>query len=268
MITTKNNFKAFLHKKYPNIANEAVYGLNAYLLNKPLDAYDAYQYMQHQLQNGKYIVFFGYSPSEVIDLIKNINEKGVPKRNYGNRHFGIPTTFASFVQWCDKHNIHYKNRTFMANASAAECFRRETDINNCTAIHMRRTWYMFEFDVTDFPDLNELNRIPYITIDNTLICLIKASSSRYKSKRQRIAEKFNLMQPVYEQIITAAATDDWDKAVTLANSYVSLQFEGNYQVELKDLKEAYHSGTLQLFLRDSTKMHREDSESFGEEAVW
>lgn len=267
MIRTKNNFKSFLRKKYPNITAQAVYNMNAYILDKSLNPLDAYTYMQQQLANGHYIVFFGYTVMEVKDLMTGIKNNGVPVRTNRRDANGIPTTFASFEQYLLRHNINYSNRTFMPRKTPYDCLTPtgEGTIMNCANIREPRTWYMYSFPRQAI-DVKFLSNQPYIiTVDSDgteeIVMLIKASSSRYKSKRQRLTERFSLMQPIYEQLIAAMAQGMEDEATGLANAYLSTQFEKPVKVKsYQEMKEAYDNGILQLFLRDPENVHIESDD--------
>ena len=282
MIATKNNFKGYLRKHYPEIAAYTVYGLPVYILDKPLNPVDTYRYNVQQLPNGKYIVFIGLSVQEATELFLKIQKDGIPSNSKPREHDTAPTTFSSFESWLDRHNVNVIHRTFCNDMSPVECFHRE-DIQgleidnegNIRDIHKKGVWYMYELPGS--VDNGVLfKRIPHITVEyaddnKVIIILIKAAASRYKSRRQRFLEKFELMRPLYEQLIAACAVaqneedgdDEWEKAKSLCEQYMNMQFDmADGFVKMEELQEAYINGTINLFTRDPGKLYHEDSESF------
>lgn len=266
MITTKNNFKGYLRRKYPNIKAYPVYGLPIYILDQMLNDIDNWTYNLQALPNGKFAVFIGVSVTEATTLLENLNKEGIPDNSHKRERDTAPTTFSCFEAWVERHHEKWFNRTFCNNMSPQECFHSD-DILGCDAPLKKGTWYMYELP----PYLDDGKRfmnIPHIIIDDgtkrgdVLIVLIKASASRYKSRRQRLLEKFQFMQPIYEQLIAACATQDWDKALSLCNQYMTMQFEREGSVDLNKMKEAYTNGTIGLFTRDINNLRSEDTETF------
>lgn len=270
MITTKYNFKLWLHKKYPHITATPIYGLPAYILSKPMDAQDNFIYNTQQLPDGRHIVFVGCNPATIREMMQHLKEKGIPKANYRAVRTTAPTTFASFHMWLERNNITPLNRTFCANDSVANLFKDETQSME------KRAWYMYELATTEEHRINDndtetlFKEIPHMySVSTTLegikvpavIVLIKASTSRYKSKKQRFIEKFDLMQPLYERLIAGCAKaqvmeergepadTEWNEAVATCEQYMGILFEREGHIEISALREAAHEGSLGLFTR-------------------
>lgn len=286
MITTKNNFKGYLRRHYPEIAAYPVYGLPVYILDKPLNPMDTYKYNVQQLPSGKYVVFIGISVQEATELFSKLIKEGIPVNSKPREHDTAPTTFSSFENWLDRHNIKPLNRTFCNDMSPYECFHRE-DIQgleqdnegNLRDIRKKGVWYMYELSAS-IDNGVLFKHIPHITLNygddeshTVLIVLIKAAASRYKSRRQRFLEKFELMRPLYEQLIASCAVaqneegdevgPEWEKAKTLCEQYMNMQFDlTDGFVKIEELMEAYSDGTINLFTRNPGKLYHEDSESF------
>lgn len=277
MITTKYNFKLWLHKKYPHITATPIYGLPAYILSQTMSAQDNFVYNTQQLPDGRYVVFVGCNPATIRQLMQQLKEEGVPKADYRSVRTTAPTTFASFQMWLDRNHIVPLNRTFCSNDSEANLFKDETRSTE------KRAWYMYEIPLP-LPQQNEekvFENVPHIySVSTTLeglkvevvIVLIKASSSRYKSKKQRFIEKFALMQPLYEKLIVDCtkaqvmedhgepADTEWNEAVATCEQYMGILFEREGHVEIKALKEAAHEGSLGLFTRDPERLVSDESD--------
>lgn len=277
MITTKYNFKLWLHKKYPHITATPIYGLPAYILSQTMNAQDNFMYNTQQLPDGRYVVFVGCNPATIRQLMQQLKEEGVPKADYRSVRTTAPTTFASFQMWLDRHDITPLNRTFCANDSIANLFKDETRSTE------KRAWYMYEIPLP-LPQQDEekvFENVPHIrSVSTTLeglkvpvvIVLIKASSSRYKSKKQRFIEKFDLMQPLYEKLIADCAKaqvmedrgepadTEWNEAVATCEQYMGILFEREGHVEISALKEAAHEGSLGLFTRDPERLVSDESD--------
>lgn len=281
MITTKYNFKLWLHRKYPNITATPIYGMPAYILSKPLNPADNFLYNVQQLPDGRHVVFIGVSIHELKDYLNTLRVSGIPQTNYRAIRTTAPTTFASFQSWLDRNHIVPLNRTFCSNYSVSDLFK------DPDASMEKRAWYMYELPITGNNNDTEIlfKEIPHIystsTTDegltvNVVIVLIKASTSVYKSKKQRFIEKFALMQPLYEKLIADCAKaqlveesgeradDEWDKAISTCNQYMGILFEREGYVEINALKEAAHEGSLGLFTRNPENFvsHEGDPSSF------
>lgn len=258
MITTKYAFRQWLHKKYPDIVAYPIYGMPAYILSQPLDEFDTFTYNVQQMPNGQYIVFIGSTIDEVREMMTQIKTKGVPTREHKASEYA-PTTFSAFEQWLVKNNVSYVNRTFCSNKTPSDCFHMP--YTQCVE---KRTWYMYEFT---FEPMHEklFSRSPYIKTNGVSIVLIKASSSIYKSKKQRFVEHFNIMQPVYEQMIVALTKNDMDVAVNMAVKWMSEMFETerSFTINADKMKEAFDKGEISLFVRDRNNMHFSDNEEAG-----
>lgn len=273
MITTKNNFKGYLRKHYPDITAYPVYGQPIYILDKGLSDIDNYTYNIQQLPNGKYVAFIGISIQEATRLLTELRTNGVPRNSHVVEKRTAPTTFSCFEAWLDRHNVTPINRTFCNNMTPEECFHH-SNILGCSAPQQKGTWYMYE--LPSYIDNGEyFANIPHVNVDygeqgSIIICLIKASASRYKSKKQRFLEKFQFMQPIYEKLISACAVADhcdsseaemkWSEALTLCTQYMNMQFETEAIINIDKMKEAYRNGTLGLFVRDPSNMSAEDNE--------
>lgn len=280
MITTKYNFKLWLHRKYPDITATPIYGMPAYILSKPLNPADNFAYNVQQLPDGRHVVFVGCNPATIRQLMQQLKE-GVPQTNYRAIRITAPTTFASFQSWLDRNHIVPLNRTFCSNDSVANLFKDETQSKE------KRAWYMYELPITGINNDTEtlFKAIPHMYSTSTtdeglkvevVIVLIKASTSIYKSKKQRFIEKFDLMQPLYEKLIADCAKaqfveesgekadDEWNIAVATCNQYMGILFEREGYVEISALKEAAHEGSLGLFTRDPENFvsHEGDPTSF------
>ena len=281
MITTKYNFKLWLHRKYPDITATPIYGMPAYILSKPLNPADNFAYNVQQLPDGRYVVFVGCNPATIKQLMQQLKE-GVPQTNYRAIRITAPTTFASFQSWLDRNHIVPLNRTFCSNDSVANLFKDETQSME------KRAWYMYELPITGINNNDTetlFKAIPHMYSTSTtdgglkvpvVIVLIKASTSIYKSKKQRFIEKFDLMQPLYEKLIADCAKaqfveergeradDEWNIAVATCNQYMGILFEREGYVEISALREAAHEGSLGLFTRDPENFvsHEGDPTSF------
>ena len=281
MITTKYNFKLWLHRKYPDITATPIYGMPAYILSKPLNPADNFMYNVQQLPDGRYVVFIGVSISELKDYLNTLRVNGIPQTNYRAIRITAPTTFASFQSWLDRNHIVPLNRTFCSNDSVSNLFK------DPDASMEKRAWYMYELPITGNNSDTEtlFKAIPHMystsTTDegltvNVVIVLIKASTSIYKSKKQRFLEKFDLMQPLYEKLIADCAKaqfveesgepadDEWNIAIATCNQYMGILFEREGYVEISALKEAAHEGSLGLFTRNPENFvsHEGDPASF------
>lgn len=281
MITTKYNFKLWLHRKYPDITATPIYGMPAYILSKPLNPADNFAYNVQQLPDGRHVVFVGCNPATIRQLMQQLKE-GVPQTNYRAIRITAPTTFASFQSWLDRNHIVPLNRTFCSNDSVANLFKDETQSME------KRAWYMYELPITGINNKDTetlFKAIPHMYSTSTtdgglkvpvVIVLIKASTSIYKSKKQRFIEKFDLMQPLYEKLIADCAKaqfveesgeradDEWNIAVATCNQYMGILFEREGYVEISALREAAHEGSLGLFTRDPENFvsHEGDTTSF------
>lgn len=280
MITTKYNFKLWLHRKYPDITATPIYGMPAYILSKPLNPADNFLYNVQQLPDGRHVVFVGCNPATIRQLMQQLKE-GVPQTNYRAIRITAPTTFASFQSWLDRNHIVPLNRTFCSNDSVANLFKDETRSTE------KRAWYMYELPITGNNNDTEtlFKAIPHMYSTSTdaeglkvpvVIVLIKASTSIYKSKKQRFIEKFDLMQPLYEKLIADCAKaqlveesgeradDEWNIAVATCNQYMGILFEREGYVEISALREAAHEGSLGLFTRNPENFvsHEDDTTSF------
>ena len=285
MITTKYNFKLWLRKKYPHITATPIYGMPAYILSKPLNPADNFAYNVQQLPDGRYVVFVGVSIHELKDYLNTLRVNGIPQTNYRAIRITAPTTFASFQSWLDRNHIVPLNRTFCSNDSVSNLFKDPTQSME------KRAWYMYELPITEEHRIGDNNTetlfkvIPHMystsTTDegltvNVVIVLIKASTSSYKSKKQRFIEKFDLMQPLYEKLIADCAKaqfveesgepadDEWNIAIATCNQYMGILFEREGYVEISALKEAVHEGSLGLFTRNPENFvsHEGDPTSF------
>lgn len=277
MITTKYNFKLWLHKKYPHITATPIYGLPAYILSQTMNAQDNFMYNTQQLPDGRYVVFVGCNPATIRQLMQQLKEEGVPKADYRSVRTTAPTTFASFQMWLERHDITPLNRTFCSNDSEANLFKDETRSTE------KRAWYMYEIPLplTQQDEEKVFENVPHIrSVSTTLeglkvpvvIVLIKASTSRYKSKKQRFIEKFDLMQPLYEKLIADCAKaqfmeergepadTEWNEAVATCEQYMGILFEREGHVEISALKEAAHEGSLGLFTRDPERLVSDESD--------
>lgn len=250
MVTTAYNFKQWFKRHYPDIMINPVYGLEAYTFDKPLSPEHMYEYNVQQLQNGHYIVFVGRTPEQVIELMRDIATNGL---QYRKPQRGIPTTFSSFENWYRNKQLKPLHRTHCAKITAADALHDEAQE------HVKRDWYMYEFslDPARCDGAAELFKEPlnfagpHVTTESgTIVLLIKSPVSAYVSKRQLFLQKFTLMQPLFEQLVTACAQGDWDKAVDLCNQYASIQFDKQVCViEAAALKTAYEHNELSLFTR-------------------
>lgn len=241
MVTTPYNFKQWFKRHYPDITINPVYGLEAYTFDKPLLPTDMFEYNVQQLPNGLYIIFVGRSPEQIVDLMRNINENGL---QYIRPQRKIPTTFASFENWLRNNQIKPLYRTHIARQTAAEALHTKSDD---AQMNQRRDWYMYELNGT--VDLSSFTGPTLKTENGTIVVLIKASTNTYVSKKQLFRERFALMQPVFEQLVAACATGEWDKATDLCEHYMGIQFDCEGTVELEQLKQAYERGELSLFTR-------------------
>lgn len=261
MITTKNNFRSYLRKHYPNINAYPIFGTPAYVLDKQMSDLDNYIYNLQSLPNGKFVVFIGVTIEEATNLFNKLKSGNIPKSSHERNNPTAPTTFSCFEAWLDRNDYKYMNRTFCSNMTPEECFRTE-NIESCAAPRKKGTWYMYELPGY-IDDGKRFENIPHVTLDygergDVIIVLIKASASVYKSKKQRFLEKFQLMQPLYEQIIVACATGDWEHAQLLCIQYMNIQFDIEGTIDIEKIKEAYCNGTIGLFLRDPKNMSKED----------
>lgn len=239
MITTKYNFKQRMRQKYPDITFTPVYGTNAYLFNKELDAVDMYNYSVTQLANGQYLCFVGSKPQlEIITALNN--GLAISRRTAAY----APSTFASFETYLQQHDIEPIHRTHIQDQSANEAlFTDKPEWNT------KRNWYMYELPknaITPHP------QTPMIETENgTVVLLIKASTSSYISKKKLFMQKFTRMQPLYEQIVAACAVEDWDHAAELCSQYATIQFEHTLRVkDINAMKEAYTNGLLRVYTRE------------------
>jgi hypothetical protein len=238
MITSKYNFKQWLHRVYPEVQAIPVYGIPAYILTKALDPATMYEYNIQQLNNGQYIVFFGnHADEQLISWIQQLNSGHILRPSRGSTI--CPTTFSAFERFLERCNLKYTERVYISNQTANQILHQDKPNQN-----HRGNWYMYE--ITLPPDM--IN--PTVPSGGGCV-LIKASSTTYVSKKQRFLQHFSLMQPLYEQLVAALAQNDDDTALRLVNQYASIQFDKN--VELKDLttmKEAYREGFLSLYTRN------------------
>lgn len=285
MITTKYNFKLWLHRKYPDITATPIYGMPAYILSKPLNPADNFLYNVQQLPDSRHVVFIGVSIHELKDYLNTLRVSGIPQTNYRAVRTTAPTTFASFQAWLNRNHIVPLNRTFCSNDSVSNLFKDPTQSME------KRAWYMYELPITGERTINNndtetlFKEIPHIystsstdeglTV-NVVIVLIKASTSIYKSKKQRFIEKFDLMQPLYEKLIADCAKaqfveesgeradDEWNIAMATCNQYMGILFEREGYVEISALREAAHEGSLGLFTRNPENFvsHEGDPASF------
>ena len=238
MVTTKYAFKQWIHKHYPDIKAEPIYGFNAYILNKPLNEVDMWKYSVQQMDSGKFVVFVGSTAKEAVKLLEQL-KAGIPQREQT-----VPTSFGSFEQFCERRGIKYLNRVYMHDKTPEECFMRPYPQNV-----EKRSWYLYECNTSDFKDLARGN-IPYAEEGERCYLLIKTYSTKYKSKKQRFIEHFSLMQPIAEQIIIALTKGEDDKASNLASHYGYLLFDKVCSVDMVKLREAYDEGNIQMFLRN------------------
>lgn len=245
MITTKYNFKQRMSKKYPQIIFTPVYGTSAYLFNKELDPVDMYEYNVQQLANGQYICFVGVSDTDVIAAtIKQFNSGQIPLTRRETPY--APTTFTTFEAYLNRKAITAIHRTHVQEQSANEALFTD---NADPTWNIKRNWYMYEFDKSVPIVFNP--QTPVLETDNSKVVLIKASNSSYVSKKKLFMQRFTRMQPLYDQLIAACATEDWERAQSLCEQYVSIQFDQTLKVrDIGDMKEAYANGLLRLYTRN------------------
>lgn len=245
MITTKYNFKQRMSHKYPNIIFTPVYGTSAYLFNKELDAVDMYEYNVQQLANGQYICFVGSNdPDTIAETIKQFNSGKVPLTRRETPY--APTTFTTFESYLSRKAVTPIHRTHVQEQSANEALFQDS---KDPTWNVKRNWYMYEFD-KDVPIVFN-PQTPVLTTDNSKVVLIKASNSSYVSKKKLFMQRFTRMQPLYDQLIAALATNDDERAVSLCEQYVSIQFDQTLKVKNReDMKEAYANGLLRLYTRN------------------
>lgn len=245
MITTKYNFKQHMRKKYPAIVFTPVYGTSAYLFNKELDAVDMYEYNVQQLANGQYICFVGTNNPDIIrETIQMYNSGQVPATRSESPY--APTTFATFESYLKRKGIEAIHRTHIQEQTANEAlFTDHTD----PVWNIKRNWYMYEFPKDTPIVFNPVT--PVLRTETSKVVLIKAANSSYISKRKLFMQKFTRMQPLYEQLIAALATADDERAKSLCEQYVSIQFDQVLTVkDIQKMKEAYNSGLLRLYTRN------------------
>ena len=269
MVRTKYGFKQFLHKKYPDIIATPIYATSGYILSKPMDDFDNYIYNLQMLPNGQYIVFVGMSIDEATETFQKIKREGIRVEPNDT----CPTCFSTFETWIVKRGIKYTNRTYCSNKMPEECFH-ESHPNKT-----RRTWYMYEIPcqvdgtevcVTGVKVDDMFVKVPHTLVQNkdksiSVVCLIKASNSHYKSKRARFIENFKTMQPLYEQLVIALSNDKDEDAESLAQRYLSIQFEMDCTCSVEKMKEAFKHGELTLFLRDKKNVYPVSDEFFESE---
>lgn len=280
MITTKYNFKMWLHKKYPDIISTPVYGIPAYILSKPMSDEDNFLYNVQQLPSGQYVVFVGMSIPDAREALLKLNEGKEPIER--KHQIAAPTTFSSFEQWLLRNNIKPLNRTFCNHVSASQLLMSD-NIQNCLDRDAIKTWYLYELPIQNGVSLNDweqeaYSKVPYSIVQNkdgvSVVCvLIKASNSSYKSKRTLFTEKFTLMQPIYEQLIVAAArastrdevqegSGDWIVVKQLCEQYMGILFETTGAVDIVKMKEAANAGTLGLWTRDRSNFQVVEGSDF------
>lgn len=261
MIHSKYNFKKYLRTKYPDIHVETIYNVPAYILDKPLSPQDMFDYGVNQFEDGKYIVFIGIEPRHAMALMQDFIENGIPKDTRG-RELGTtaPTTYASFQDFLFRNEIQFKNRTYLGKAQPSNYL---LDPNAILLDNETRAWYMYEFEEGLLTE-HQLIHCPHATLPNanggpaSTVVFIKAPQSSYKSKRQLRAENFNLMQPLYEQIIIACNNEDWDKAVTLTESYKSIAFQKPQIVSKEELIKAWRANALRTYMQIDTESTSEE----------
>lgn len=256
MITSKNNFKKYLRTHYPDIKAESISGVSAYLLDRPLSDQDMLEYGVMQLADGKYVVFIGMRYADVIEAFTVMQDRGVTTTSMVSKAGKeMPTTFTAFQQWLYRNDFtsRLKHRTFRPHISIHDCFYGITSYSNNSNVmdNAPNTWYQYEFAGEIEHEL--LKRVPHAIVENTdhtlsTVVLIKASSSSYKSKKQLRLENFQLMQPLYEQIIAECSAEEWEKATYLCSTYKKIKFQKEQQCNLEELKEAYTRGALSAYL--------------------
>jgi hypothetical protein len=238
MVTTKYAFKQWLHKHYPDIDATPIYGLNAYIISQPLSEVDMWRYNVQQMENGKYVVFVGATVEESVRKLQEL-KAGMPQKEQK-----LPTSFGSFEAFCSRRNITWTNRVYMNNKTPEECFLVPYPENT-----ERRSWYLYELNKDALDDVIK-DGVPTHVDGDHIYVLVKTYTTKYKSKKQRFVEHFNLMQPIYEQIIIALTKGEDDKAANLASHYGSLLFDKIGSVDAVLMRKAYHEGNIQMFLRN------------------
>lgn len=245
MVTTKYNFKQWLHRTYPDIVATPIYGMPAYVLNKPLEPVHMYEYNVQTLKNGQLVVFVGVKVQEIPEMLKTLNTEGVQGYRPHNEQPFNPTTYNSFEKWLIRHNVEYMHRTYMPNMTACEALYTTNDNPTWNQHH---NWYLYEFEAWN-GDINP--QTPHVTTENgTVVLLIKAPAQIYVSKRQRFLKHFELMQPIYEQLVVALSKDDTETAIALVTQYASTQWDKPMTTEYSKMKEAYDNGILSLFVKN------------------
>lgn len=241
MIKTKYNFKQWLCRTYPDVIATPIYGLPAYILSKPLKPLHMHEYMIQQLANGQYIVFIGLNATQIERYIRNLNEEGIPHRRNGRQSICCPTTFSAFERWLARNNIRYNERVYVSNQTASEVLHIESEEPGWNTHH---NWYLYDVNIPE-------DQINPLVPRNDRFFLIKAPSTLYVSKRSKLIQNLVLMEPVYEQLVRACTTEDWERAQALVDQYASIQFD--FEAHIKDinkLKEAFDAGTLYVFVRN------------------
>lgn len=266
MVTTKYNFKQWLRRNYPEVKATPVYGLPAYTLDKPLKPIHMFEYNIQTLTNGQHVVFVGVSPEAIPQLLEKAKTAGTTRPGRPRQTF-MPTTFASFEDWIHRHEYQYLHRTFIQGQSPNEILFQQ---NKDPAWNRKATWYLYEFE-HGFKDDDINPVVPMLhTSSNTWCVLIRASNSSYVSRKQRFLHKFELMQPILEQLLVTCASaqdnNDWSKAKALAEQYLHIQFdEAVGTVDLVQLKEAFKNGTLTNWLRCRSSLRGTVTERNGTE---
>lgn len=270
MVTNKYSFKQWLRRKYPDLIATPVYGISAYIISGPMNDFDAFTYYQTMLENGQYIVFIGMTPEDISKTISEVKKNGLPDRPANNRRMSeyAPTTFTAFESWLVRNHMNIIHRSFQPHKSPQEILTPFGDIENikgCQDVFLQRTWYLYEIDCDDhyFPTLPHIS----LSTGGTAV-LVKASSSRYRSKKERLSANFNTMQSYKEQLIVALTNGDEDRAISAAKLYCATLYEcpiDQIDVDYQAMKEELDGGKLGIYLRDRNKRLR-PREDLGDDA--
>lgn len=252
MINKKESFRHMLRAKYPACKRITLDELNAFIISRPLNTEDALLYHQAELQNGKFIVFYGLTAEQALDNIDKARREG-PALLKGTKHKALsmaPTTWQNFENWLEKKGIRYTARVYRSRSSVAQLLRCE--IKNCVDTEVLRNWYMYEFQPPFTGYESALSQTPYCIDNGVLYVLAKAPQSvySYKSKKARALETFELVKPLEEQIISCLSTGQDEEALRLYNAYQQelTHTEDEYIVDLGLLREAIKNGTYHLVM--------------------
>lgn len=261
---TKNNCVTSIRHRYPTIEVTTVFNRPYVIIDKPVDEYDARRWFMQSLTAGKYVLFPTADNADMaLEMMQHMNDAVShadrhPASYRVFRHYA-PTTYTAFKTWVEQYNAKAaEDKKIVVNACVHLAYASASDVFQDDALsHEKRGYYQFEIVVPKELTSRFCNCICVETTSTgetrTIAILIKAPT--YVSRRHRAENKYVIMVPIEQQIITALAHDDESKTIQLLCTYLSTTYERIITISedivpkvIEGLKQHVSTGALHVYL--------------------